>query len=870
MQPSPSSSTAARATEAFRLPRTVEPEIYRIEIEPDISTATFSGTLALDAVVHEPVGTIVMNAAELAISDVEVRTEDGTSVPCTVSFDDDLEQVLFHASSELSPGRCTVTCRFSGTLNDKLRGFYRSTYPGPDGETQTIATTQFESVDARRSFPCFDEPDRKAVFEVTLIVDPDLDAISNSPIVAVEPAGDKRRVRFAPTMRMSSYLVAFVVGKLEATEAVDVDGVPLRVVFTPGKRPLADFALEIGAFALRFFTQYFNIPYPGDKVDLVAIPDFAAGAMENLGCITFRDTALLIDPARAARAELERVADVVAHELAHMWFGDLVTMGWWEGIWLNEAFATFMEMLCVDAFRPSWDRWVGFATSREAALAVDSVHATRPIEYPVGPPKEAEGMFDLLTYEKGASVLRMLEQHLGADVFRDGVRTYLKEHEYANTVTTDLWDALESASGAPVRDVMNTFILQGGHPLISLHDGALSQEPFSFGPVPAGTTSAIGSDWHVPLAVRALPDGELPGAPVRRFELGTEPESVDETQRGLVVVNAEGWGVFRTWYETDHRLALADHLSELTPLERANLMGDTWATTMSGRSGLEEFLALAARLGMEPDPAPWSPVAGALGLCHRIAAPEDREALHDAVAALVGPVHRRLGFDAAPGESDRTPTLRSVALTLLGGLVGGDETVRAEAARRYDDSPAGGGTGQPVPPDIESAVFTVVAQLMRAGDFDRILERYRSARTPQEEMRALGALATFPDVELCLRTFDLAMTEVRSQNGAAVLAALLANPVGNQAVWTRVTEQWDAVLERFPKNAPPRILESIQALCAEADFADSVLAFVRDHPLSSGPRRVAQSAERLQVNVAFAARERPRLQVALRAASSRI
>ena len=237
----------------------------------------------------------------------------------------------------------------------------------------------------------------------------------------------------------------------------------------PGKRHLADFALEVGAFALRFFADYFDIPYPGDKVDLVAIPDFAAGAMENLGCITFRETALLVDTDEAARAELERVADVIAHELAHMWFGDLVTMGWWEGIWLNEAFATFMEMLCVDAFRPAWERWVGFAPSREAALAVDGLHSTRPIEYPVRPPKDAEGMFDVLTYEKGGGVLRMLEQYLGADVFRDGVRPYLKAHAYANTVTTDLWDALEEASGEPVRDMMDTWILQGGHPLVSLH-----------------------------------------------------------------------------------------------------------------------------------------------------------------------------------------------------------------------------------------------------------------------------------------------------------------------------------------------------------------------------------------------------------------
>ena len=486
MPPAPRSATAP-GSEAFRLPRTIEPETYHIEIEPDVASATFSGTVSIDVHVEEAVDEIVLNAAELAVSDVEVRTAGDRTIRCAVAFDDDLEQVIFRPSATLPPGPATISCRFTGTLNDKLRGFYRSTYIGPDGETQTIATTQFESVDARRCFPCLDEPDRKAVFEITLIVDPDVDAISNSPVVATDQVGTKRRIRFSPTMKMSTYLVAFVVGKLEATEAVDVDGVPLRVVCTPGKKPLAEFALEVGAFALRFFADYFNIPYPGEKVDLVAIPDFAAGAMENLGCITFRDTALLVDTAKAARTELERVADVIAHELAHMWFGDLVTMSWWEGIWLNEAFATFMETLCVDAFRPSWDRWVGFAPSREAALAVDSVHSTRPIEYPVGPPKEAEGMFDLLTYEKGCGVLRMLEQHIGSDVFRDGVRAYLKEHAYGNTVTSDLWDALEDASGAPVRDVMDTFILQGGHPLVSLHGDTLGQQPFALGPVPPGS-----------------------------------------------------------------------------------------------------------------------------------------------------------------------------------------------------------------------------------------------------------------------------------------------------------------------------------------------------------------------------------------------
>jgi puromycin-sensitive aminopeptidase len=865
----PTSSTtpeSSAGSDAFRLPRTVSPETYRIEIQPEVGSASFSGTVSIDVVIHEQVDELVLNAAELAISDVEVRPEGGGVLGCSVEFNDDLEQVIFRPTSALPPGPCTVTCRFTGTLNDKLRGFYRSTFTDDAGESHTIATTQFESVDARRAFPCWDEPDRKAVYEITLIIERDVEAFSNSPIINVTRVGNKNRVTFSPTMKMSTYLVALIVGQLETTETVDVDGVPLRVVFTPGKRALADFALAIGAFSLRFFTEYFNIPYPGEKVDLVAIPDFAAGAMENLGCITFRDTALLVDPATAARAELERVADVVAHELAHMWFGDLVTMGWWEGIWLNEAFATFMETLCVDAFRPSWDRWVGFAPSRDAALAIDAVHATRPIEYPVGPPKEAEGMFDLLTYEKGCSVLRMLEQHIGADVFRDGVRTYLKAHAYGNTVTNDLWDALEDASGAPVRDVMNTFILQGGHPLVSLDDGGtLTQQPFSFGPVPAGTTSSIGDSWSVPVAVRALAVDGQPGAPTRKLLLEREPVAIEEVEQGLVVVNAGGWGVFRVGYEADHRLALAAHLSDLTPLERSNLLTDTWATTLAGHSTLQDFLVLAAKLGLEPDPTPWAPVGTALLLTNRFAADDDRQVLHEAVAAIVGPQHAHLGFDAAVGEGDRTPTLRSLCIQLMGG-VGADADVRAEAARRFDESPLGGGSGAPIPADIESATLNVVAQLVREGDYEALLARYRSASTPQEELRSLSALTTFPDVDLALRTFDLALTEVRSQNGFMVIGGLLANPIGGQAIWVRMTESWDFMLERFPKNAHTRMIESIPTLCADADVADNVVRFLNDHPLASGPRRVAQSIERLNVNVAFVDRERASLAQTLRTA----
>ena len=331
-------------------------------------------------------------------------------------------------------------------------------------------------------------------------------------------------------------------------------------------------------------------------------------------------------------------------------------------------------------------------------------------------------MFDVLTYEKGCGVLRMLEQHIGADVFRDGVRTYLKAHAYGNTVTSDLWDALEDASGAPVRDVMDTFILQGGHPLVTLHGDALSQQPFSLDRSPKLPRRPSGRSGGCRWPCARLRDGGQPGAPVRHLVLGADPAPVPEAARGLAVVNAGGWGMFRVGYETEHRLALARHLPELTPLERSNLLADTWATTLAGLTRLEEFAILASQLGLEPDPAPWAPVGGALVLTRRIALAQHEEALHRAVAALIGPIHRHLGFDATPGESDRTPTLRALAINLM-GTVGADPAVRAEVARRFDASPIAGGSGDPIPPDIESAILAVVAQLVRPGDYDALLAR---------------------------------------------------------------------------------------------------------------------------------------------------
>ncbi len=838
---------------AYLLPATVRPHAYRLVLTPDLPAASFTGDVEIDVTIAAPTATITLNAADLEITFAELNDGNPDSgyalSPTSIELDTDEERATLTFADTLTPGPATLHLSFNGILNDKLHGFYRSTFADEAGVEHVIATTQMESTDARRAFPCWDEPELKATFEITLVVDDALAAFSNGAVVEeTAEAGGKRRVRFAPTMVMSTYLVAFIVGPLEATNPLEVDGVPLRIVHRPGQGHLTPFALTVGAHALRFFGEYFGIPYPSDKLDLVAIPDFAFGAMENLGCVTFRESVLLVDPAQAARVELERVADVICHEIAHMWFGDLVTMRWWNGIWLNEAFATFMEILAVDAFRPEWQRWVSFGVEREAAMAVDGLHATRPVEFPVGRPEEAQGMFDVLTYQKGGSVLRMLEQFLGPDVFREGINDYLTTHSHANTETSDLWDALERSSGRAVRTIMDTWINQGGYPLVRVgEDGTLTQTPFSYRGEPGG---AIGSTWLVPVLTRSFLDAELDSPPILLNGSRASKDAVTITA-GTELVNAGGSGYYRVSYPTAMVERLAGQLTELAPLERYNLVSDTWAASLSGQAPLSDLLRLARALvdSAEGDPSVWSVVLGALGLFDRIIADADRPVLAQSVRTLLGPLARDLGWDPRDDDGERTPSLRASVLRVL-GTIGEDADIVAEATRRFSDA----GTTA-LHPDTESAILDIVASGGRTPDYEAILARYRAPANPQEENRYLYALASFNQVDLAMRTFDLAMTEVRTQNAPFVLQLLVANRVTGPTAWQRITEEWDTLVAKFPSNILPRMLDGVRGLCTPPELADRVTSFIEEHPLAAGGRTVEQILERLAVNVAFGQRE---------------
>ena len=837
-----------------RLPYSVEPRRYALRLTPDLDNATFTGEVHIEVLVHDAVDEIVLHAAELTVDSANLEPGGAERQTLTVRIDEESERLVLTPESSLPPGPAVISLEFAGVLNDKLHGFYRSAFTDEGGVTRTIATTQFEAADARRAFPCFDEPDRKAVFSVTLDVPDGLGAYSNGPEVdeAPLPQGG-RRIRFGDTIPMSTYLVAFVVGPLVATEPVDVRGTPVRIVHVPGKADLTAFALEAAAHCLEFFIDWFGIDYPAEKLDLLAIPDFAFGAMENLGCVTFREAVLLVDPARASRVELERVADVISHEIAHMWFGDLVTMRWWNGIWLNEAFATLMELLCVDDFRPQWKRWVSFGITRDAAMATDGLHSTRPVEYPVGPPEEAQGMFDVLTYQKGAGVLRMLERYLGAERFRDGVRLYLETHRFGNTETADLWDAIEEASGEPVRDIMDSWILQGGFPLVSVNSAegpqppagttVLGQEPFRYtnndGP------SAIGSTWKVPVIARAIDGGEV------RLLLGPEPEAVElgsDDDATPVVVNAGGSGFYRVRYAPEGHRRLAARLDSLELLERFNLLGDSWAVVIAQLSTSEDFLLLAESLGDEDDPDVWAQVTGALSLLNRAVDDDARALVATYTRALLGPVLTRLGWEPRPGEGPRTPTLRAQVVAAL-GTIGRDPEVQAQAHRLHEAAQRG---TVALDPDLASAILGAVGASGGPEDFETFLEHYRHPATPQEEMRYLYALATFSDPSLAARAFELARTEVRSQDAPFLIQLLLTNRDNGPATWARVVDHWDEFVSRIPTNILPRMLGGVTALCRDPQLSRDIAAFVRAHPLPIGQRTVDQTLERLEINVSFA------------------
>ena len=693
----------------FRLPRHVVPTHYDIHLEPDLETFTFTGSVGIDIDVTSATSSVSLNTTEIDIKSVTLTSG---HVVSEISYDEELERATLALSDELKPGSYRIEMEYTGTINDQLRGLYRSAFKDASGEEHALAASQCQSTDARRIFPCWDEPDFKATFQPTMIVADGLEAYSNTSELQRSATEDGRvRFSFAKTMKMSTYLLAFIVGPFEATDPVDVRGTPTRIIVPKGNLHLTEVAMENAIFCFEYLSDYYAIPYPGDKLDHIALPDFAAGAMENVGLITYRDSYLVIDRDKASQSELQTSLDVIGHEVAHQWFGNLVTMAWWEGAWLNEAFASFMEMKATVSMRPEWKRWLSFANLEVPwAMGTDQLASTRPIEFEVTAPEEVDQMFDSITYGKGSAVLHMVDEFIGVEQFREGVGNYLRKHQYANTVTADLWEGLDGASEWPVSDIMNTWVYQRGFPQVdvALVDGGVQLHQRRHLVIPDETDATI---WKVPIVLR----GSVAGESFEKKVLLEDDETVIAIDGDVdwLVANGHGSGFYRTAYSEHLFGGLLGNVDALDDNERYALLVDTLAFVKNGSVPSSAFVDLAHQFSEETEQAIWSVIIGGLALLEHHALDEQvRDEFELFVRELVGPALDRLGWEANGTDTDLDRKLRGDLISCMGNL--GEDSEVIERAREITAKLLDGAS---LDPEVATAALGVYARHGGADEY---------------------------------------------------------------------------------------------------------------------------------------------------------
>jgi aminopeptidase N len=833
---------------AQRLPTTVVPSHYDLAFVVDLAHERFDGTETIHVDVKEPTATVVLNAMEIDFREVTIGTGEGAQV-ATVALDDKAQTATLTVPKPLPKGASEIHARFSGTLNTKLRGFYIS-----KTKLRSYAVTQFESTDARRAFPCFDEPSFKATFGVTLTIDRGDTAIANGKVLSDTPGPGptKHTMKFSTTAKMSSYLVAMTVGDFKCVEGA-ADNVPIRICATPDKRDLTQIALESAQQVLWFYDSYYSIKYPFGKLDVVAVPDFAAGAMENTGAIFYRETDLLADSKSASVGTRKTIASILAHEMAHQWFGDLVTMQWWDDIWLNEGFATWMANKPLAAAHPDWNVDVDEADENQTALALDSLTTTRPIHNDVSTPAQIDEAFDAIAYQKGAAVLRMLESSVGADTFRKGINAYLQAHAYGNATSEDFAKSIATSSGKPVERVLPTFVNQPGVPLLDVSlacDGnqtavTLKQQRF----VIDGGRGENGR-WQIPICVKA------PGQTTASCEVMTEASHTMKLPGSCapwVFANAGAHGYYRTAYPPDMLRAIAPRVAtDLSAPERLVLLDDEWALVRAGRHTAADYLTLAAGYGREH-------ISGVLAEVTRRFATIDEELTTDAskpkfvafVRSLLRPLFDEIGFAGSASEPDERRSARAVLVGAL-GTYADDPDVVARSRAALDRALTG---GPALEPTVAGAIVRAAAMHGDQKLFEALAAAGDRASSPEDQYRYLYALADFQQPALIQRGLDRSLTpQLRNQDTAIYLSRFLINPAARAPAWAFIKEHWAALEPKVMISlGDVNLTRALGAFC-DAASRDDVKTFFAAHPLPGAARTLTQTVE--QINNCIALREK--------------
>jgi puromycin-sensitive aminopeptidase len=846
---------------AFRLPQGTRPVAYRLHIQVDPQrSAAYTGHVEIDLTLARTTKGLELHAADLHVDSAQVRTARG-SLPAQVHAHPERETVEFVLARALPKGRAVLHLSFSGKLRSDLRGFYAAS----SGE-RSYAFTQLEAADARRFFPCFDEPSFKAKFTLSVTTHARNEVISNNPKREVVAHDDgTKTVHFSETPKLSTYLVALAVGELAVSEPVFAGPVPIRIVHVPGNEHLTAFALDAARECLLRLSDYFGLPYPYEKLDLVAVPDFEIGAMENAGAVFFRETLLLVDERSVSLAEKKRAAEVICHELAHMWYGNLVTMQWWDDLWLNEAFATWMAFDIVAKWRPEWKMWNDFAHSKSAALQLDALENTHAIYTEVGTPADATENFDLITYEKGAACVRMIERYLGPEVFQRGVRAYIKRHREGNAVAADLWRALSQAAKRDVRSVVKRWVEAPGFPLVRVATHArgkrtelvLEQERFRARGQAKGKGKAS-TAWPVPW-VGLLGHGEhhahcrhLLTKPRARVALSEKPD--------FVYGNADEGGFFRPLHAAHDHAALLASLHRLSASERLGLVQHTWANVRAGYAPLEAFVSLLSALHDERDPdvvrALVGPSAQLLDDVASAAGPDVRAAMQTLLAATFVPALQRVGLDSARGDDDDVRVLRAELLVLV-GLLAEEPTVCAQAEQRCIAYLQDRTT---LDANLTAPILTLGARTADAARLSIYIAAANHDPTPQERRRFRMALGDVRAPALATRVLELALTEaIPTQDVALLLSRMVSNRHAQVRAWDFVRERWPEVRARMPAMLVSRLIEALPALRVD-DARKQVAAFFAAHPVPTAVRALRQADERFELDAAFRKRAVPALQ----------
>jgi puromycin-sensitive aminopeptidase len=826
----------------FRLPSHVRPSAYEARLSVDLEARSFSGTERIQLNLARPCDEIILHAAELVPTRARVRAgEQERDAQVRVSRVS--ETLVFSFSAPLPAGQAELELAWTGRITDGLRGLY----PAGGG----IAATQFEAADARRVFPCFDEPGFKATWRLAVEAPKGPVVLSNGPPVGEEDLGTRRLVRFAQTPRLPTYLVALVIGPVEAHPPSAVRSVPIRTFAQPQKLALTGFAQDVASEMLPRLEDYFGVPYAFKKLDQVALPEFEAGAMENAGLITYREVALLLDPTTASLAQKKRVAEVVTHELAHQWFGNWVTMSWWDDLWLNESFATWMAYKMVDQWKAGWRVWLDFDQGKAAAMHLDALRSTHPIRAEIRNVAEAGEAFDLITYQKGGAVLRMIEGYLGEAGFREGIRLYMQRHAQSNAVADDLWGDLSEASREPVTELANAWIRQRGFPLVraTRQGRTLRLEQRRFFSDPAAAKESDATVWPVPLVLR-VGDGERTSEQrILLRDRTAEVRLAGEGDPAFVFANAGATGFYRVAYDSTTLAALGRHLDQLPSSERITLLSDEWALVRAAEREIASFLDLSGRFGDEEDYAVLDEIVGRLAVVeYRLVADADRPVLRRFVGGLFRQQLTATGWDAARDETDAVRLRRAAAVRAL-GLVAREPAVVNEARARLDRWIEGNRSA--LEPNLHEAAVAIAARDGDLARFEAFRKLFASETDPTFRRRYLFALAAFEDPALAARSVELAFTdEVPLQETASFVGAVLSNPSAREMGWARLRSDWERLRARLA-GAPMlmrRVVESIGAL-VERRHLEEAEVFLAAHALEEARQAIAQTLERLRQDV---------------------